>query len=142
MKCKLLTTTFALLITQSAMASSMTMPFECPSVDTLKNIAISNIMDDKGPVPEYYGIELSNTYGTKTNWTFIIGGFEGKYRSEILAQANAAISSLTLESGPTESRRNEWTCIYKSNDGSVRYAAAVTPAQPFDTAGFAKILKK
>ena len=146
MKIKLLTSTLALLIAQSSLAASGNDPFTCPSVDTLKSIGVSSISkDDDLPSNEWLGVELSNRYGTNDYWTFAIGGFEGKDRSEILAKANAAISTLTLEGGPFLSRRGEnteWVCDYASSDGSAKFAVAITPPLNLNAAGLSKLMRK
>ena len=146
MKIKLLTATLALLITQTSLAASGNDPFTCPSVDTIKNIGVSNISkDDDLPSNEWLGVEPGNHYGTNDNWTFVIGGFEGKDRSEILAKANAAIFTLTLEGGPFLSRRGvntEWVCDYASNDGSAKFAVAITPPLNLNAAELSRLMSK
>ena len=145
MKVKLLTATIALLITQTSLAASRIDPYTCPSVDTIKNIGISNTSkDDDLPSNEWIGVELSNRYGTNDYWTFAIGGFEGKDRSEILAKANAAISTLTFEGGPYLSMRGEdteWVCEYASKDGSAKFAVAITPPLKLNTAELTRLLQ-
>ena len=145
MKGKLLSAALVILIAQTSLAVSRNEPYTCPSVGAIKNIGISNISkDDDLPSNEWIGVELSNRYGTNDYWTFAIGGFEGKDRSEILAKANAAIVTLTFEGGPYLSMRGEdteWVCEYASKAGSAKLAVAITPPLNLNAAELTKLLQ-
>lgn len=137
MKLKLLAATAALLLTQTTMAAEMTSPFSCPSVDTLKNIGITDVTSDHG---EWLGVILNDKLGTTINWSFFVGPFEKSPRNEMLAKANIALLSLELSGAPNEGPVGTWECKYDSKISSKKLQAiAITPPLAIDTAQFARL---
>lgn len=130
MKSKLLTLSIALFLVQPAFAKSdVPQPQACPSVSAIKAVGV-NLAIDTGMVG-WAGANLSNTYNTPEEWSFLIFGISANDETDALAKANSAISTLTLVDGPSKTEK-EWGCIYSSqasqSDGIPAYVGiAVTP---------------
>lgn len=152
MKYKLLIAALTLIAAQAATAAAMSDPFPCPTVRELKSVGVSSAMWHPlgGPVEEWAGVERNNNYHTKVDWTFVIEvpGLKNKPKNEILAGTNAAISNLILEGGPypvlprDKNFPDNYYCEYYSNDGSSRFALAITPTVNLDKINLSQLLKR
>lgn len=122
MKFKLLTTAIALLITQSAFATSVKQTL-CPSVDALASAGVSQPLIYRG---QAFGVEWKHDFNTKETWTFVVGPLNVRSEDEIVKFANYHISKLTYAS--TSVISGYYTrCEYEGPFGGVG-AVAITPA--------------
>lgn len=129
MKFKLIITSVALLITQTAFAAPSQAPASCPTVAAFSNVGVSSAMQDpqKGT---WAGIEWKNKFNTNHEWTFGIGEFysDNGDTNAVLTEANKAIPGLTYGSGPTKMNGpagDVYVCYYPGKRGI--YGMAMTP---------------
>ena len=150
MKFKLLVTALALAMTQTVFAADYPAnPRKCPTVASIKSVGVSDaylLRDAEGGA--LTGIERHNYFGTKVEWTLLVGIFyPDTSKSEVLAKANTLISDLTYAVGPVQERNGLWVCAYKhptDKDHSDKgYAAwAIYPAVDIPQSMLTGILKK
>lgn len=143
MKIKSLSAALVLLAIQTAAYADQNKPAACPSIDALKRTGVSAIMHESGPIREsMMGVEVHNRFDTNDDWTLMVMGSEDKFKSEVLAKANAALSSVKSVSTAYQPYPNlpYWVCNYKDGDGNAT-AVAITPSMylGFSAHGYAAV---
>ena len=123
MKLKALTATLALIAAQSVYAQQA--PTTCPDVSAFRSTGVSSAYQMQPPL--WVGVEKKNFYGTDNEWTFVVGEFDAQNATDALAQANAAISTLSYVSGPKQITLGVWMCDYEDQDQNIS-GTAISPA--------------
>lgn len=99
-------------------------PLVCPNADIIKQVGLSNHLarDNNG---DWYAGRTEQHYGTKEQWTFVIGGIKAPDKQKAILEANEALSSLSFKAGPTKAPSQKWLCLYDNDEGLP--SGAVTP---------------
>lgn len=128
MKFKIFSAILACSLSQTALATSSNLPTTCPSVDAIKNVGVTSVSQKNN---RWIALEWKHLFETDYEWTFAVGDFKAKNPSEVLAQANAALSKLKFQSGPFYSDEEDpeeksAICFYEIS--SRLYGMAISPA--------------
>jgi hypothetical protein len=129
MKLRVLNMILALSLSQFSFATSNTQPENCPSVEALQTVGVTQVLQEEGL---WYGAVQANSYDTNDQWTFVIGAFRAKNENDAQKKAGRALNALTFQTGPEPfdiDGQESWVCLYSDNAG--HQAATVTPTIPF-----------
>lgn len=119
----------ALSLSQLSFATPNTQVENCPSVQALQTVGVSQVHQEQG---FWYGAVQTNSYDTNDQWTFIIGAFRAKNETDAQKEAEHALNSLSFQAGPESfdiDGQESWVCLYADKAG--HQAATVTPTIPF-----------
>lgn len=124
---KLIFTASLLAFSVSTLAGMPAKPKKCPTAANISSTELTRdvvVQDQDGSW--VVGV-MSNAYGTKNNWTFVIGKIEADDEDDAFNKASASLSSLSLMRGPIAIQQiSKWGCAYGNDENYP--AVAVTPA--------------
>lgn len=100
-------------------------PQKCPDPASIAKIPLTLSFF---PVPHdhtWTAWQLFQHYDTPELWSFNILGIVGANHEQAAQNANQALKTLHVESGPTSYNPNEWICHYRTAEGYMAIAGTV-----------------
>lgn len=124
MKFQVFSATLLLSLSQCVFAAP-SKPANCPSILALKAVGVSVLVQEQ---EGWVGFMPSDNFATKEKWSFMMGAFKAKNQEEAKNKMINAISSFSLEKGPSPFNfggKDGWVCLYKDKSGHI--AQTMTP---------------
>jgi hypothetical protein len=91
-------------------------PERCPTVEALQAVSVSRQTIAINSL--WFAGRRDNAFGTKNQWTFIIGNITATNNSQAYSKAITALSTLFFQAGPWYEREwNRWVCLYANAQG-------------------------
>lgn len=116
----------ATLITSGTVSAQEVRPDRCPLADQIRSAGLEKNITEQDSDGLWAVARMKASYGTKAEWTFVVGKIAAGGPDDAFNKATASLGSLQFLNGPQYFPQiSRWVCKYSTTAG---YAAvAVTP---------------